>query len=207
MPLKQEMAKAKSIALELEKDLIRCIALLAIWNRANDKKDIKSRYNNTYEAHALSIIHDSLHITMIMALMRMYDNDRRSASIPTLIGLLESANLLEELKKNSRPQREHIDKWLDSVKLRYARLKNEQTLKALRRLRNYALAHADIKKASLHGARYGYERKVLERTIPIIELLLLIVHSRDANFSEVRGIWKRYSNYFWGSAAKSPKAY
>ena len=78
MSLQQDMAKAKSITLELEKDLTRCIALLAIWDRANNKKDIKSRYDNTYEAHALSMIQDSLHITMIMALMRMYDSDKRS---------------------------------------------------------------------------------------------------------------------------------
>lgn len=205
MPLQNEVARAEAIVQELEADVTRCIALLAIWDRANGKKDIKERYNHTFEARALSIIHDSLHITMIMALMRMYDRDDRSASIPSLISILEKPGVLGYLKQKSRPQRENIDTWMRSVKLRVARLRNDDTLKALKRLRNFTLAHIDPNKAARHGAKYGYERRILNRTAPIIRLFLLIVSSTDTDFSEVRKIWRFYAQHFWGSAAKGPK--
>lgn len=195
-----------AIALELEKDTTRCIALLATWARANGTNaDVRERYNHSYEAHSLGMIHDALHVAMIMALMRMHDKDRRSGSIPTLLGLLDLPGVLAEFKQQSVAQREFSDIWISEAKRSYESLRAEETLASLRKLRNHVLAHIEVEKATLHRAKYGYEQDVLNSTKPIVRRLMQITHSADIDFSDREDAWRMYAEAFWGSAITSQR--
>lgn len=198
-----KIQKCRKIVEEIERDAVRSIACLSIWKRANGADDIKEKYNNTYEARALGMIHDSLHISLVIALMRMYDNDKKSASIPTLINIIKSNELISALKKQTNAQRERIDSWLKELEKHYNDIQEDITYQSLKNLRNHVLAHIDQKKSKAHGAKYGQEEKLLNHTIPIGRLLLLIVKSEEVDFSEYKDDWNLCSDRFWNSVTKN----
>ena len=206
MTLSPDAKRALSIASELQKETTRCIAWIANWKRANGTNDdIKGRYDHSFEAHSLRMIHDALHISMIMALMRMHDRDSRAASIPTLLGILDTPGIVGEFKRQSTAQREFVDSWLEEARHHYESLRANELLKKLRKLRNHVLAHAEFEKATLHQAKYGDEDHVLARTIPIVRRLVQITGSTDVDFVETRDTWQRFADAFWETAIRSPR--
>lgn len=197
--IQMKIQKCRKIVEEIESDTVRSIACLSIWKRANGAPDIQEKYNDTYEARALGMIHDSLHISLVIALMRMYDNDKKSASIPALINLFKSNELIGALKNLSNAQRTQIDTWLKELDIHYNDTKEDITFLSLKNLRNHVLSHIDQNKSKIHGAKYGQEEKLLNRTIPIVRLLLLIVKSEEVDFSEYKDDWDLCSDRFWKS--------
>lgn len=208
MTASADVQKARSIASELTTDATRCIAWFAIWERAHPKNDdIRERYNETYEAHAVSMTADALHISMIIALLRMHDHDKRTASIPSLLRLLRRSNVMDELKELSPSQRENADSWTRSAAHLYEKLEGDKTLGALRKLRNHVIAHVELDKATLHAAKYGYEQRVLEQTNEVVNLLYLATHAKEFDFPVTWEVWRGYADFFWASAVKSPMQY
>jgi hypothetical protein len=73
-------------------------------------------------------------------------------------------------------------------------------LKSLRTLRDKAIAHMEHGTVT-HGAKIGYERKVLERTIPIFEDLAVAVRDREFHFEKMRDRWLDLADAFWERVA------
>lgn len=206
MTLSPQAERSVAIASELRKETTRCIAWIANWKRANGTNDdIQGRYDHSFEAHSLGMIHDALHISMIMALMRMHDRDSRAASIPTVLGILDAPGITDEFRRQSTAQREFLDSWLDEAKHDYECLREDEVFVKLRKLRNHVLAHAEVEKAALHQAKYGDEDNMLARTIPIVRRLLQITGSTDVDFPEIEDTWQRFANAFWETAVRSPR--
>jgi hypothetical protein len=150
---------------------------------------------------AFNIVSDALHRETIIALCRIWDKDRDTANLNRLAVDFCDRKVLADLKSAGHeidppPMR----KWQAAVRA----INKCEELEALRRARHRAIAHTatpnKLYKGKARVAQYGDERKVLERTIPLVEEAgSFIGYSYVSPFDEQRRIRKDYAKMFWES--------
>jgi hypothetical protein len=99
---RDRLQKARRLAAAINDDLQRATALDAAYRRAIFSKDVPRAFNNTYEAHILSVVRNALLCELVMVLMRIYDTDTGSASLPNLRSLLADINVRRLIHENCK---------------------------------------------------------------------------------------------------------
>ena len=163
-----------------------------------------ARVNKSDFHPAFNILSDALHRETILALCRIWDKSSDTANLNRLAAEFGNKQVLADLKAAKHevdPQA--MRQWLKAVKDGY----NSEELKALQRARHRALAHTASPNKAYAGkarvAKYGDERKVLERTIPLVEQAgAFIGYSYLAPFNDQRAIRERHARKFWDSVGK-----
>ncbi len=162
-----------------------------------------------------------------MTLMRVHEDDRRGevASLPTLVRIVTEPATWAALEKRAgqswmemhdyhsiepeiaalykkaaqreaEQQQVAVRRNILSAERRLKRLQKEFIYRSLKTLRDKHLAHNDISPKA-HGAKYGFETRLLRRTIPIVHMLNLAVDGIDRGFSNRHSFWKSRADDFW----------
>jgi hypothetical protein len=213
----QRKLKTLDAGIELmSRDMLRAVALQAMFDRCADKADVIEALNNTVEAHGFTIVREALFQNLLMSLMRVHDSGRPdTASLDNLMSIVadwrvrsalidrtvkiyrerpfhlisnpgESPQAYGERREihqtihNERAEEEGIRRarLLDEAIERFEQLKSAAYRTALKKLRNWQLAHTSLEERD-HKAKYGYERLLLEATIPVFEKLALAAIGTD----------------------------
>lgn len=128
------------------------------------------RVNKSDYYPAFNVISDALHRETILGLCRIWDTRKDTANLNRLAGEFRDKQVLADLLSSGRSMDPSaLAKWLAEID---TGSKSDELL-ALRRARHRALAHTATPNEPYKGeARvtvYGDERKLLERTIPLVE--------------------------------------
>lgn len=156
---------------------------------------------NTSGLHpAFNAISDALHRETILGLCRIWDTRSDTANLNRLADEFRDAQVLADLQSAGHAVDPNaLSKWLAEVD---AGSKSDELL-ALRRARHRALAHTATPNQPYKGnarvAAYGDERKLLERTVPLVEEAGEIVgYSYLSPFAELRQTRQSFAQKFWG---------
>lgn len=135
------------------------IAFYEVFSPTGIDEALVSRVSQTGLHPEFNIVSDALHRGAILALCRIWDTNKDTAKIDILESWIEK-NCKDE---RSLPARQ----WLKEVR----DVRQSDELAALKRARNRALAHTARTEYSgpARVAQYGDERRVLDRTITLVE--------------------------------------
>jgi hypothetical protein len=157
------------------------------------------RINKSGVHPAFNAISDALHRETILGLCRIWDTRRDTANLKQLAAKFRDAKVLAGLRGDGHTiPPTALEKWLAAVD---SGSKCEEFL-ALKRARDRALAHTATPNqpytGNAQGAKYGDERKMLERTIPLVETAgNFIGYSYVAPFADQRMTRQDFAKKFW----------
>jgi AbiU2 len=159
------------------------------------------RVNKADYHPAFNIISDALHREVILGLCRVWDTRADTANLNRLADEFRDAKVIAELKSIGHAVDPGIlSNWLAEIDAG----STSDELLALRRARHRALAHTATPNEPYKGkarvAAYGDERKLMERTIPLVEQAgAFIGYSYVSPFAEQRRVRQEHSKKFWES--------
>lgn len=196
MPSNVEMHRTvRSISITLDE----AIAFYETYLPSGKDAALIARVNKSDYHPAFNIILDALHRETILALCRIWDKDKDTANLNRLAADFRDKKVLADLKA----AKHEVDptamrKWLAIVE---AGNKSAE-LEALRRARHRAIAHTATPNKPYKGrarvAEYGDERKMLERTIPLVEQAgAFIGYAYVSPFADQRRVRQDHSKKFW----------
>jgi AbiU2 len=154
---------------------------------------------------AFNIISDSLHRSVIVTLCRIWDTRRDTADLNSVAADFRDPQVIADLKAIGHTvDPAQLDKWhaeIDAVN------KSDELL-ALKRARHRAIAHTATPNEPYRGkariAQYGDERKVIERTIPLVEQAgAFIGYCYVRPYDEQQRIRREHAANFWAHVAPS----
>lgn len=157
------------------------------------------RVNNSDYYPAFNVISDALHRETILGLCRIWDTRNDAANLNRLAGEFRDTQVLADLRSAGHSvDQTALTKWLAEID---TGSKSDELL-ALKRARHRALAHTatpnEPYKGSARVAVYGDERKLLERTIPLVEEAgKFIGYSYLSPLGDRRGIRRAFAEKFW----------
>jgi len=135
-------------------------------------KDVRliGRINKVSFYPAFNIISDSLHQSAILSLCRIWDKPADTANLNGLARKFRDTKVIADLAAVGHViERRQLRKWLSEINA----VNDSAELSALRRARHRALAHTPTPNKPYQGKapvlRYGDERKIMERTMPLVE--------------------------------------
>jgi len=201
MTANMRLTKARKILATLGVEMNRATALQKLWVRCADKPDILDAMNVSHETWGFNIVRDSLQRDLIVTLLKILERGQdRSACIQALLKITDDDQVVDVMKAQSTKPSE-VDFRIARAKQAFAHLEADGMLKALRTLRDKVIAHVEFGQVA-HGAKIGYERKVLERAIPIFEDLAVAVRDREFGLERTQDLWGRHAEAFWSHVAR-----
>jgi hypothetical protein len=184
MIARQRLMKAEKILATAGTEMHRSCALYAMWAGCNNHA-VLDNITGTKAARGFSFVRDALYRDLVVTLLTVLEKGQDgSACIPALLKITNDPEVVELMKaKSMRP--DEVEGRILSAKQGFKQLEGDGMLRSLRKLRNKAIAHVEHRDVK-HGAKYGDERKVLERTIPVFEDLAVAVRDREYHFVRLR---------------------
>jgi AbiU2 len=177
-----------------------------------------ARAGNAFEAFRSGLYH--FEIVRLCALWDPAKDDKKSIpteeSIPTIIELIDLNDAIDALVEQTRKQ------WRAAEDYEYARKRAQEarnelrqaikdarkiskssTLRSTMNIRHKHLAHSlartkhEKKTKRIPRMKYGYERKILLETLPIVETLHRWVSGKSFSFENSRGIARNNAEALW----------
>jgi AbiU2 len=179
-------------------DLDLALAAYETYLPSGQDANLIKRVNKHDFYPAFNAISDALHRNAIIALCRVWDKDRETASLNTLARLFRKPAVL--VAEGHKINHKQLSDWLAEVE----RVQSADEFDALMTARHRALAHSarpDVPyKGKARAVVYGDERKVLEWTIPIVEQAGKFVGYTYMPFADQRRLRQENSREFWNHA-------
>lgn len=195
------LVKAEKILAITQATLLHAITLNEMWERCADKRDILDTMKGSHEAFGFTVVRIAIYRDFVITLLTVLEKgDDRSACIPALLNIAEDNSVVKLMKERSMRPIE-VERRIATAKSKFASLVDSGEVKALRKMRNKLIAHVEYRNVA-HNAKYGDERKMLERTIPIFEDLAVAIKDRDFRLEVKRDQWCKHSDAFWRHVAR-----
>jgi len=200
MTATSRLEKARKTFTVIRRELERAIALEALYARCAAAPDILEAMEHSMEGHGFFIVRDAIHRDLTVTLMGIVERGQeRTACLGVLLGILDDARVVDALKR-SATARKDAGAFIAAARQAYSALHVEQTMKALRTLRDKVIVHVergDVK----HGAKVGDARKVLEKVFPIMQNLGRALGEGDLCLAAQQERWARHADRFWRHVA------
>jgi len=152
---------------------------------------------------AFNIISNSLHQSVIATLCRIWDTRRDTADLNGVADDLQDTQVIADLAAaGPAVDPKQLTKWLSEIDA----VNKSDELLALKRARHRAIAHTATPNTPYQGparvAQYGDERKIIERTIPLVEQAgAFIGYSYVSPYADQRRVRREHATKFWAHVA------
>jgi AbiU2 len=159
-----------------------------------------NRVNRSDFYPAFNVISDALHREVILGLCRIWESRKDTANLNCLDAAFRDKKVLTDLMTVGHSMDMNaLKKWRGEIKA----ARDSDELSALKRARDRALAHTASPNRVYEGnarvALFGDERKMLERTIPIVkEAGRFIGYLYVSPFEVQRQQRRSFAEKFWG---------
>jgi AbiU2 len=180
-------------------DLDLAIAFYETYVPSGQDATLIDRMNKVDFYPAFNVISDSLHRNVIVTLCRIWDTRTDTADLNGLADEFRDPQVIADLNAIGHPvDPGQLSKW--HVEIDAVNKSNE--LLALKRAGHRAIAHTANPNKRYQGkarvAQYGDERKIIERTIPLVEQAgAFIGYSYVSPYDEQRRIRREHATKFW----------
>jgi hypothetical protein len=220
--IEEELQKAK-VAVEAARDE----ALLAVqfhetWRPTVADPDLLERMGNSFATHSFHIIRIALRREVLLALMRLWDNDSRSVKVTAIAELLRNNRLFEALVcQRTKALGYSVDvtdsihealkqKRDDILRLvrKYTASSGQTTvLDRLRTLRHEQLAHRQAHNPTDPAELRHTDEEVEEfyqDTLEIVRLMLSVLLGTAFDIARDGGdVYRHHADFFWAAARGS----
>jgi hypothetical protein len=186
-------------------DLDLAVAFYETYLPSGQDVALIERINRSGFHPAFNTISDALHRSIILTLCRIWDTRDDTADINGIAFAFRDPVALAKLNHDGHAtDAKAVKAWFKKV----GAVRNSAEYRALLRARHRALAHTATPNEPYTGtarvAQYGDERKVLERTIELVEEAgAFLNYSYVSPFADQRRIRKEYAERFWAKVAKN----
>jgi hypothetical protein len=181
-------------------DLRFAMRLQAVWDRCADKGDILDRMRGTYEGAAFDAARDGLHMSLVQSVMRPHDTSKGAASFPRLFNALKRPETARAIQSRAWASRVGSAALISSAQSKLASSDVTQWVAALKTLRDEYIAHSSIEQGD-HGAKYGFEGKLLAVSISAFSDLDLAVNNMSNGFDDEMDEYEAQADAFWKHVA------
>ncbi len=187
-----------------------------VWKPAAYDKDLHSRMGQSYASQAFLVTRVALRREMVLALMRLWDKDKRAIRMSLVDATLRERTVIDTLALD-RAKRSDWPGVIDSMRADLQAKADEvleltgkyfeggtrsEVRKNLRRLRHEQLAHRQIAPSTVTSADMLDEEveEFYQDTAKIIRTLLSLVTATAYDPLETAKIYERYAAAFWAAA-------
>lgn len=191
-----------------------------VWKPAIYDKDVIKRMGVSYATNAFHIVRTALRREMLLALMRLWDNDRRSVGVHVIADALRNSAIIDalakkraakykdidvevQMKKELLQQRDEIVALVGKYHTEVGRLfrsgEPRVMLKKLKTLRNKRLAHRDLRPLAATGA-VPVDTEIesfYQDMSKLISLLLHLVKAHGYDPQQAAEVFRFYATHFW----------
>jgi len=180
-------------------DLDETIAFYETYVPSGQDPALIERLNKTDYYPAANAISDALHREVIIGLCRIWDTRSDTANLSQLAVQFRDSQVLSDLRGIGHAiDPSALTSWLSE----FDDGSRSDELLALKRARHRALAHTATPNVLYKGparvANYGDERKIIERTIPLVEEAgRFLGYSYASPFEDQRRMRKEFAQRFW----------
>jgi hypothetical protein len=199
--MEAKIATAFRVLAIVYQELVTAIALYQIWVRCSDRSDILNRMRNTQEGVAFDVIRDAVHMSLVQGLMRLHDPDKRAASIRRILHIVQENEVVVALKSRNDSTRLKVETEIALAIAVSQSPEHKRHLSALKALRDQFISHRDLRPIE-HGAKYGFERKLLTDTLEFFKHLDLAVRASETDLDDLRDQFRVCADKYWSHVAQ-----
>lgn len=198
-------------------ELDMAVTFHEVWKPAIYDKDVIQRMGVSYATNAFHIVRTALRREMLLALMRLWDNDRRSVGVHVIADALRNSAIIDALAKKRAAECKNIDVEVQMKKEllqqrdeivalveKYYSFKDRKArdvLKKLKALRNKRLAHRDMRPLAATGA-VPIDTEIesfYQDMSKLISLLLHLVKAHGYDPQQTVEVFRFYASHFWAA--------
>jgi AbiU2 len=179
------IVKAKRLTVRVNDEIVRAIALQAMWRRFADQPHLITALRRE---PWFPLLRGSLHSDLLMTLCRLHEHGHEdNATIPVVRSLIEAPGVHDLLADPSAA---------DHAKRRHDELRRTEAVRRIRVLRDRVLAHNDIRQTERTAANAD-ELMILEESARIAISLTMAVGGLGVQFSLHQRTWESATEHFW----------
>jgi hypothetical protein len=175
--------------------------LRGLWQRCDDDLDILNRMRGTIEGAAFDTLRDALHMSLVQSLMRLHDTAKGTVSVPRLLRVLEQPAIAAALRGTPWAPKVDPDMRLARARARYQAPEVLTWLKSLKLLRDELIAHTAVAPTP-HGAKYGFESRLLDVAVAVYEDLDLAITGTSNELDIDASTFAAQADAFWLHVAR-----
>jgi hypothetical protein len=188
----------------ISRDLDSAIAYYETFVPTGQDETLIDRINNVDFYPAFNIISESLHASVIATLCRIWDTRADTADLNSLAVEFLDAKIIADLAAAGHVvDPGHLNEWLAEIDA----VNKSDELLALKRARHRSIAHTATPNEPYRGkariAQYGDERKIVERTIPLVEQAGEFIGYSNLPYADQQRMRREHATKFWANVAPS----
>jgi len=185
MSADHRIVKAKRLTVRVNDEIVRAIALQAMWRRFADQPNLITALRRQLW---FPLLRGSLHSDLLMTLCRLHEHGHEdNATIPVVRSLIEAPGVHDLLADPSAA---------DHAKRRHNELRRTEAVRRIRVLRDRVLAHNDIRQTERIAANDD-ELMILEESARIATYLTMAIGGLGVRFSLHQRTWELAAERFW----------
>jgi hypothetical protein len=193
-----------------------------VWKPTVYDGDLRKRMGVSYATNAFHVVRTALRREVLLALMRLWDNDRRSVGMHAIADTLRDSSIIDalakeraaqykdthveaQMKKELLQQRDKIfalvGKYFTEVGNSFENGGARVVLKKLKVLRNKRLAHRDVRALAATGA-VPLDTDIesfYQDMSKLISLLLHLVKGHGYDPQETAEVYRFHAKFFWAA--------
>lgn len=214
MNFDDEFEKMKASVNAAQDEIVMAVMFHETWKPTAYDEDLHDRMGNSFATHTFQIVRQSLRREMLLALMRLWDTDRRAIRMTAIMDKLRdkaffdalvsrraagtglSSLRVEDMRQALEPKRDAIVKLIR----KYCEGGDGYAaFKKLRTLRHERLAHRQTApiNATLADATDKEIESFYEDNLELIRLLLSLVLATAFDLKEAADVYRHHAKFFW----------
>jgi len=191
------------------------VTLNEVWKPAAQDGELHKRLGVSYATQAFNVVRVALRREMVLALMRLWDNDPRAIGMQSIAKTLADVSVIdalacdraarmnisgvdEEIKRTLRDQADRVIALVSQYSDGGAKA---ASLKKLRKLRNERLAHSQVKATAITAAD-AIDTEIqgfYEDNAKLIAVLPSLVGGVAYDPADLAGVYEYYASFYWAS--------
>ena len=218
MAFDDELNKMEGRIAVAQDEIVMAVMFHETWKPTAYDEDLHNRMGNSFATHSFHIVRASLRREMLLALMRLWDNDLRAIPMTAIAFKLNdskffdalvtkraadsdpaSNGLVEIMRRTMETQRNDV---VTLVKKYTAGGERSAVFEKLRALRNEFLAHRQAIPTSCTGDDTTDQEieSFYDDNLKLVRLLLSLVRATAFDLAGAAEEYRQHANFFWANA-------
>lgn len=219
MTIEEKLQKVKTAVEVAQDEALLAVQFHETWRPTVADAELRARMGHSFAAHSFHIIRMALRREVLLALMRLWDQNPRTVKVTAIADLLQEKAVFDELVLQRAMRLSHSFDVTDSMRealepkrdrivvlvRKYTHSKAHHTfLERLRTLRHQQLAHRQTHAPTSPDGLQHTDAEIEEfyqDTLEIVRLMLSVVLGRAFDIaSEATNVFQHHAKHFWAAA-------
>ncbi|MFC4518421.1 AbiU2 domain-containing protein [Cupriavidus pinatubonensis] len=219
MDIQAELEQLRQSIQAAQDEVMLAVMFHENWKPAAYDVGLHERMGTSFATHSFQIIRLALRREVLMALMRVWDKDKRAVRLTAIAEILKNKKCFDalvharaarinigpdpigDMRSALEPKRDEI---LRLIRKYMENGDGSSVLESLRALRHERLAHRQTERPTTAPGVEATEQEIeafYQDTLEIVRLLLSLVmgHAFDIA-TEAAGVYRHHASFFWAAA-------